>query len=125
MISDGQGPGRRYGHSIIYKKPYLLILCGYLENNLTNQVNYTLIDENNIYKKIKWNILKLANKSEFPSPRIYQTVSICKYGNNSEMIFLFGGRDQKGMPLNDCWGLKNIKERWEWVKISHGDGYEP
>ena len=35
LINDGQGPGRRYGHSIIYKKSYLLILCGYLENNPT------------------------------------------------------------------------------------------
>ena len=125
LINDGQGPGSRYGHTIIYKKPYLLILGGNLETNYSNQVHYALIDENNIYKKIKWNILKIANNSQFPSPRIYQTCSICKYGNNSDMIFLFGGRDKKGMPLNDCWVLKNIKEKWEWEKIPYRNGYEP
>lgn len=125
LINEGQGPGRRYGHSIIYKKPYLLILGGYLEKNYTNQVHYTIIDENNFYKKQKWNVLKIANNSQIPSPRIYQTFSVCKYGNNSDMIFLFGGRDEKGIPLNDCWGLKNIKERWEWIKIPYVDGYEP
>ena len=104
--NDGSGPGMHYGHNIIYNKPYLYILGGSLEDKYSNIVNYTLIDENNIYQKIKWNILKIEENSLLPPPRIYQTCSICKFGNNVNQIFLYGGRDEKGIPLNDCWELK-------------------
>ena len=32
------------------------------------------------------------------------------------MIIVFGGRDDKGNPLNDCWGLrKHRNNTWDWV----------
>ena len=123
--NDGSGPGMHYGHNIIYNKPYLYILGGSLEDKYSNIVNYTLIDENNIYQKIKWNILKIEENSLLPPPRIYQTCSICKFGNNVNQIFLYGGRDEKGIPLNDCWELKKNDTLYEWIKIEYKDGYKP
>ena len=125
IINYGKGPGSRYGHKIIYKKPYLLIIGGNLENTFTDEIHYTLIDENNILKKLKWYVLNIDKHSPFPSPRIYQTCSICKYGKSANMIFLYGGRNEKGLALNDCWGLKNTNEKWEWIKIPYNKGYEP
>ena len=37
--NDGPGPGKRYGHVIIYYEPSLLIFGGNLGNSLTNKVH--------------------------------------------------------------------------------------
>ena len=47
--NDGSGPGKRYGHSLIYYKNYLLIFGGSFGNSLTNKVHFTQI-ENNLRK---------------------------------------------------------------------------
>ena len=41
--TEGPGPGKHYGHAIIYYEPYLLIFGGNLGNSLTNKVHYTYI----------------------------------------------------------------------------------
>ena len=42
------------------------------------------------------------------------------------MIITYGGRDQKGNPLNDCWGLrKHRNNTWDWVLAPYDEGYEP
>ena len=42
------------------------------------------------------------------------------------MIITYGGRDEKGNPLNDCWGLrKHRNNTWDWVLAPYEDGYEP
>ena len=124
--TEGPGPGKRYGHVIIYYEPYLLIFGGNLGNSLTNKVHYTLFTENNISQPIKWNILKTKENSPVPSPRIYHACSICKYGGALNMIIVYGGRNEKGSPLNDCWGLRKHRDgTWDWVLAPYEDGYEP
>ena len=124
--TDGPGPGKRYGHVIIYYEPYLLIFGGNLGNSLTNKVHYTLLNENNLSQPIKWNILKTTENSPLPSPRIYHACSICKYGGALNMIIVYGGRNEKSSPLNDCWGLRKHRNgTWDWVLAPYDDGYEP
>ena len=42
------------------------------------------------------------------------------------MIIVFGGRNEKGIPLNDCWGLRKHRNgTWDWVLAPYDDGYEP
>ena len=42
------------------------------------------------------------------------------------MIITYGGRDQKGNALNDCWGLrKHRNNTWDWVLAPYDEGYEP
>ena len=69
--TEGPGPGKRYGHVIIYYEPYLLIFGGNLGNSLTNKVHYALINENNISQPIKWNILKTTDNSPVPPPCLF------------------------------------------------------
>ena len=42
------------------------------------------------------------------------------------MIIVYGGRNDKGSPLNDCWGLRKHRNgTWDWVLAPYDDGYEP
>ena len=124
--TEGPGPGKRYGHVIIYYEPYLLIFGGNLGNSLTNKIHFTSINENNINQPVKWNVLKTVDNSPLPSPRIYHACSICKYGGALNMIIVYGGRNDKGSPLNDCWGLRKHRNgTWDWVLAPYEDGYEP
>ena len=124
--NNGPGPGKRYGHVIIYYEPYLLIFGGNLGNGLTNKVHFTTIDPNDYTKPVKWNVLNVLDKSPIPPPRIYHACAICKYGGALNMIITFGGRDEKGNPLNDCWGLrKHRNNTWDWVLAPYEEGYEP
>ena len=103
-----------------------MIFGGNLGNSLTNKVHYTLFTGNNISQPIKWNILKTKENSPVPSPRIYHACSICKYGGALNMIIVYGGRNEKGSPLNDCWGLRKHRDgTWDWVLAPYEDGYEP
>lgn len=122
----GKGPGGRYGHSLIYYEPYLFIIGGNLGINLTNEVHFTIIDDYDFKKPIKWYILKTKENTPLPSPRVYHSTDICKYGKAHNMIILFGGRDRSENPLNDCWGLrKNGDNTWEWISASYEEGYKP
>ena len=124
--NKGPGPGKRYGHVIIYYEPYLLIFGGNLGKGLTNKVVFTTLNEDDFTKPIKWEELKILDNSPIPSPRIYHASAICKYGGALNMIITYGGRDEKGNPLNDCWGLrKHRNNTWDWVLAPYEDGYEP
>ena len=125
--NDGNGPGKRYGHTLIYYEKYLLIFGGNLGNALTNKVHFTIINDNNDFTKpIKWEVLKTKENTPSPPPRIYHACNICKYGGAANMIIVFGGRDDKGNPLNDCWGLrKHRNNTWDWVSAPYDEGYEP
>ncbi len=122
----GKGPGGRYGHTLIYYEPYLFIIGGCLGSLATNIVHFTKIDDFQFIKPIKWDILKIKENSPLPSPRAYHATDICKYGEAYNMIILFGGRDDKGNPLNDCWGLRKHRDNtWDWISAPYGDGYKP
>ena len=124
--NEGSGPGKRYGHVITYYEPYLLIFGGNLGNGLTNKVHFTVIEDNDFTKPLKWDVLSLIETSRNPPPRIYHSCAICKYGGALNMIITFGGRDEKGNPLNDCWGLrKHRNNTWDWVLAPYEEGYEP
>ena len=42
------------------------------------------------------------------------------------MIIVYGGRNDKGSPLSDCWGLRKHRNgTWDWVLAPYDDGYEP
>ena len=45
MKTNGDSPGKRYGHSMIYYRPFLIIFGGNLGNRLTNEVYITQVEE--------------------------------------------------------------------------------
>ena len=111
---------------MIYEDPYLLIFGGKLSNSLTNKIHYALINKNSIFQPIKWNILKTTENTPVPPPRVYHACSICKYGNASNMIVVHGGRNEKGIDLDDCWGLRKHKNgAWDWCLAPYEKGYVP
>jgi hypothetical protein len=125
MKINGDSPGKRYGHTMIYYRPYLIIFGGNLGNRLTNEVYITQVEEkisNNESKDFIWglkdhlNWVLLETKGNVPCPRMYHACALCRYGGAQNMVILFGGRTEKNVPLNDCWGLRKHRNgTWDWV----------
>lgn len=118
----GKSPGKRYGHTLAYMKPYFVLLGGNLNPELSNDV--WIIDINAI--QLAW--IKLDFQNDIgPSPRLYHTCGFAK-GNAEGMMIVFGGRDSKENPLNDIWGLRRHRDgKWDWVlaPITKGEKFRP
>ena len=120
----GKKPGSRYGHSLCYYKPYLLIIGGNVGNVISNEVWITNLEKYKTSKDISWDILDCGKN--LPSPRMYHATALCKYGGANNMIILFGGRNDKSMALNDCWGLRRHRNgSWDWVCAPYVKDYIP
>ena len=94
---DGQTPGPRYGHSMVYIYPNL-ILFGGSSNASQNQKNVITKDiwifpTDNI--PFKW--IKLETEGNFIlSARLYHTSCVYqKFNGESDSLVLFGGRDSQ------------------------------
>ena len=111
---DANKPPKRYGHNMVYSKPYLIIFGGTSEDNkCLNDVWIINIDEYKD-KKIEWTEIKFDGK--VPSPRTYSSCSIVKSGRAKGMILFFGGRGGRREIFNDLWGLRKHRNgNWEWV----------
>ena len=110
----GTTPGRRYGHTLTYSKPYLVTYGG---NTGTEAVNdfWCLNVENNPFA---WQ--KLEAHSEQPGVRVYHSAALCTSGSATGMIVVFGGRTIKNTALNDTWGLRRHRDgRWDWVRAPY------
>ena len=70
----GETPGRRYGHTIVFHKPYLLVFAG---------LN---VD------KAPFSWLKLETQGEAPNVRVYHSAAMCHMGSATGMMVIFGGR---------------------------------
>ena len=135
MICSGNLPDKRYGHTMIYYRPYLIIFGGNLGNRLSNDVFITQVEEKIPNKDIKdsftWGLKEnliwvlLDTKGNIPCPRMYHACALCKYGGAQNMVILFGGRTDKNIPLNDCWGLRRHRNgTWDWVQAPY-QNYNP
>ena len=107
----GQTPGRRYGHTLIFSKPFLIVFGG---NTGTEPVNDTWVLD--VEKQtFVWN--KLNFQGPIPTQRVYHSGSLCTTGSATGMIVIFGGRGPDQLPLNDIWGLRKHRNgKWDWVQ---------
>lgn len=104
-------PSSRYGHAMVFFKPYILVIGGNIGNEPCNEVWALSIDKNPFF----WN--KLEFKDTEPAPRVYHTACIWRSTNKVDMVLMFGGRNAKNVALNDMWGLRRHKNSlWDWVK---------
>jgi hypothetical protein len=105
----GKTPGKRYGHSINYNRPFLVVLGG---NTGQESVNDTWV--HNVERSpFQWLKLEL---SIVPKARAYHTTVLCTQGYANGMIVLFGGRGLDQSALNDTWGLRRHRDgNWDWV----------
>ena len=104
-------PTSRYGHAMVFFKPYILVIGGNIGNEPCNEVWALSIDKSPFF----WN--KLEFKDPEPAPRVYHTSCIWRSTNKVDMVLMFGGRNAKNVALNDMWGLRRHKNSvWDWVK---------
>jgi len=110
----GTTPGRRYGHTIAFTKPFLMVFGGNTGNEAVNDV-WTL----NVEKAPHfWT--KLECEGEQPPTRVYHSSALCSSGTANGMIVIFGGRTQDQSALNDSWGLRRHRNKtWDWVRAPY------
>lgn len=113
-IGNGPTPGKRYGHTLVYYKPFFILFGGNLNNEVANDVWNLNADS----KNLQWT--KLDIKGELPQPRIYHSAAVCVYGGANGMMVVFGGRKKNGENLNDMWGLRKHRSGiWDWMKAPY------
>ena len=111
---QGPTPGKRYGHSLVYYKPFFILFGGNLNNEVANDVWIF----NSEQQPLHWT--KLDIKGELPQPRIYHSAAVCTYGGANGMMVVFGGRRKNGQNLNDMWGLRKHRNGvWDWMKAPY------
>lgn len=103
-------PTSRYGHTMIFCKPFILIIGGNIGNEPSNEVWSLCIDKS----PFSW--AKIDFKDKEPCPRVYHASTLWKAEKKFDMVLIFGGRNAKNLALNDLWGLRKHKTgTWEWV----------
>ena len=110
----GYSPGRRYGHSMVYLKPFTVVFGGVPGNDPTNDA-FILNLERSPFSWVRIDYCK-----EIPPPRVYHTASLCNFGSAKGMILIFGGRGADQAALNDTWGFRKHRNgRWDWVQATY------
>jgi len=110
----GQTPGRRYGHTIVFSKPYLLVFAGNTGTEAVNDVWCLNVDK----APFSWS--KLETPGEAPIVRVYHSAALCQTGSATGMMVIFGGRTSDQSALKDTWGLRRHRDgRWDWVKAPY------
>jgi len=113
----GTTPGRRYGHTIVFSKPHLLVFGGNTGSETVNDVWCLNVEKS----PFNWN--KVEVKNEKPPARVYHSASICSTGSATGMMVIFGGRATDSSALSDTWGLRRHRDgRWDWVKAPYRSG---
>lgn len=110
----GSTPGRRYGHSIIFSKPHLLVFGGNTGQEAVNDVWCLSVE------KAPFSWIKLDCGREAPQVRVYHSAALCQTGSATGMMVCFGGRTTDQSSLQDTWGLRRHRDgRWDWVKAPY------
>lgn len=110
----GKTPGRRYGHTIIFSKPFLLVFGGNTGTEPVNDVWCLNVDK----APFTWNLLN--TEGDQPCVRVYHSAALCSTGSATGMMVVFGGRTSDQTALKDSWGLRRHRDgRWDWVKAPY------
>lgn len=108
---QGQTPGKRYGHTMAFCRPYIVLFGGHAGTELSNETWVLSVE------KVPFEWVKLNFSKGIPDARIYQSLATCNAGRYTGSIFLFGGRGKDQNPMNDSWSLKRHPDGlWEWNK---------
>ena len=83
----GITPGKRYGHTLTFCKPYIIVFGGNIGNSATNDVWILNVETSPFF----WAKIECSGPS--PSQRVYHSSALCNSGFASRMLVTFGGRD--------------------------------
>jgi len=117
----GQTPGRRYGHTMVFNKPLLIVFGG--NNGAQAECDIWVLDVER--QPFQWNEVTVINM-RCPLPRVYHSAEVCRDGPASGMMVVFGGRTSDNRSLKDTWGLRQHRDgRWDWVEAPTKRGNPP
>ena len=106
----GVTPGRRYGHTLCFSKPLLLLFGG--NTGMETLGDVWALDLSS--SLLTWSKLQVENQG--PGPRAYHSAAMCFVGPAMNMMVVFGGRGESQISLSDTWGLRRHRDgRWDWV----------
>ena len=117
---DGITPGLRYGHTMVYIMPILILFAGSGKSEILNDIWILSTDKT----PFKWEKLSIGGNN--PLPRVYHTANFYKVSGNiaAEMMIIFGGREKDNNSLNDLAGIRrDINNEWEWVDFQKNSSY--
>ena len=109
---NGETPKQRYGNSLNYLEPYIILFGGNCNPKLENDI--WLI---NINKEDNLSWIKIDAGKDIPSERLYHSSCICPEGKYKNNLLIFGGRNSQNKPLNDLWALSLNLEESDQAKI--------
>mmetsp|Transcript_19925 Transcript_19925/g.43464 ORF Transcript_19925/g.43464 Transcript_19925/m.43464 type:complete len:850 (-) Transcript_19925:76-2625(-) len=117
----GPTPGRRYGHTMIFNKPLLIVFGG--NNGQQAECDIWVLDVER--SPFQWNEVSVMH-TKCPLPRVYHSAEVCREGPASGMMVVFGGRTPDNRSLKDTWGLRQHRDgRWDWVEAPTKRGQPP
>ncbi|CEM20884.1 unnamed protein product [Vitrella brassicaformis CCMP3155] len=118
----GNTPGRRYGHTMVFHKPLLIVFGGNNGQTAENDIWYLDVER----APFQWNKVQLAAGAKAPMPRVYHAAEVCQEGPANGMMVVFGGRTGDNKSLKDAWGLRQHRDgRWDWVEAPTKKGSSP
>ncbi|MFM1912847.1 MAG: hypothetical protein RIR51_685 [Bacteroidota bacterium] len=110
---EGKTPGLRYGHTMVYIMPILILFGGSGDSEILNDIWIMSTDKT----PFKWERVNINTPS--PVGRVYHSANLFKVAGNSEMMIIFGGRDKANNSLCDVMGIKkDSNNNWEWTDFS-------
>ena len=110
----GTTPGRRYGHTIVFNRPHLIVFGGNTGTEAVADVWILNVDRS----PFSWSKPELPG--ECPAPRVYHSAALCQTGAANGMMVIFGGRTNDQSALNDTWGLRRHRDgRWDWTRAPY------
>eukprot|EP00927_Polykrikos_kofoidii_P077036 TRINITY_DN7402_c0_g1_i1.p1 TRINITY_DN7402_c0_g1~~TRINITY_DN7402_c0_g1_i1.p1 ORF type:complete len:859 (+),score=127.67 TRINITY_DN7402_c0_g1_i1:351-2579(+) len=118
----GPTPGRRYGHTMIFNKPLLIVFGG--NNGQQAEGDIWVLDVER--SPFTWNEVNVMTHMRTPLPRVYHSAEVCREGPAAGMMVVFGGRTPDNRSLKDTWGLRQHRDgRWDWVEAPTKRGNPP
>jgi len=117
----GSTPGRRYGHTMIFNKPLLIVFGG--NNGAQAECDIWVLDVER--SPFQWTEVSVMH-TRCPLPRVYHSAEVCREGPAAGMMVVFGGRTPDNRSLKDTWGLRQHRDgRWDWVEAPTKRGLPP
>lgn len=112
----GEKPRERYGHTLTYTHPNLILFGGNTDRQTVND-SWCL---NTGKQPFQW--IKLQINGKMPAARVYHSAALCQHKAATGMIVIFGGRNAANVSLQDTWGRTLLIQDSESTEMVSGTG---
>jgi protein phosphatase len=108
----GETPKKRYGHTMVFCKPFIIIFGGNISTVTVNDCWALNVEKT----PIAWQKVEPAGPG--PHPRVYHA-AICSRAMGGRSMVVFGGRaaEPESTALADCWTLARQDDAWAWARL--------